>query len=154
MGSESQRHLVGEIDGGNTLIHRCIIGVKQVIQDGEYTRYRVSLRSDTITIVHYDRDRDQNTKPRRLPSHEVLTEHYPRVVLLRIMLSSLTNRFAATSSFSSFVSRVYSASSFFIPLVSVITRPTLRVENETEIYWKATSREEAAARVMTLAWRP
>jgi hypothetical protein len=96
------------------------------------------------------------------------------------MLSSFTSRFAATSSFSSFVSRVYSARSFFtpvrlstlatsflhlgtgkrngygvgkghIPLVSAITRPTLRVENETEIYWKATSREEAAARVMTFA---
>lgn len=106
---------------------------------------------------------------------------YPRFVLLRIMLSSFTSRFAAISSFSSLVSRVYSARSLFtpvrismlatrflyplseqkeiwicvgkdhIPLVSVITRPTLRVENETEIYWKATSREEAAARVMTFA---
>lgn len=45
----------------------------------------------------------------------------------------------------------YGVGNDYIPLVSVITRPTLRVENETEIYWKATSREEAAARVMTFA---
>ena len=40
---------------------------------------------------------------------------YPRFVLLRIMLSSFTSRFAATSSFSSLVSRVYSARSLFTP---------------------------------------
>lgn len=63
---------------------------------------------------------------------------YPRVVLLRIMLSSFTSRFAATSSFSSFVSRVYSASSFFAPVrLSVLAAGCLNPQEiEPGIIWE------------------